>query len=170
MHRRSPPGEGRSGSRRRYCQAADRLGFHAPTMTFPGAGHADDRADRIANPGRARSLCDAMIAIRREITEIENGRWKVEASPCVTRRTRCMTSPTRRGRGPTPAPGMFSRRHLAHDNTVPVGRVDNSMATAIWCVRARRSRLTRKRRSSAAGSGHTKARSEPGPSTTGDHW
>ena len=31
-------------------------GFHAPTMSFPVAGHADDRADRIGIEGRARPL------------------------------------------------------------------------------------------------------------------
>ncbi len=31
-------------------------GFHAPTMSFPVAGHADDRADRVGESGRTRSV------------------------------------------------------------------------------------------------------------------
>ena len=31
-------------------------GFHAPTMSFPVAGHPDDRAHRERGPGRARPV------------------------------------------------------------------------------------------------------------------
>ena len=43
-------------------------GFHAPTMRFPVAGHADGRADRERGPkAELDRFCDAMIAIREEI-------------------------------------------------------------------------------------------------------
>jgi glycine dehydrogenase len=50
-------------------------GFHAPTVSFPGGGHPDDRADRKAN--RRKELdrfCEAMIAIRREIQDFIEGK------------------------------------------------------------------------------------------------
>jgi glycine dehydrogenase len=56
-------------------------GFHAPTMSFPVAGTL------MIEPTESESLyeldrfCDAMIAIRREIAEVENGRFTIEQSP-----------------------------------------------------------------------------------------
>jgi len=82
MHRRSAPAQDfERRHRRRYRQRLIDYGFHAPTMSFPVAGHADDRADRIRVKAELDRFCDAMIAIRREIAEIESGRWKIEASP-----------------------------------------------------------------------------------------
>jgi glycine dehydrogenase len=56
-------------------------GFHAPTMSFPVPGTL--MIEPTESEGRAEldRFCDAMIAIRLEIAEIERGRWKVEASP-----------------------------------------------------------------------------------------
>ena len=42
--------------RRRYCQAPDRLRLPCADHEFSGAGHADDRADRIGIQGGARPL------------------------------------------------------------------------------------------------------------------
>jgi glycine dehydrogenase len=56
-------------------------GFHAPTMSFPVAGTL------MIEPTESESLyeldrfCDAMIAIRKEIAEVENGRFTIEQSP-----------------------------------------------------------------------------------------
>ena len=42
-------------------------GFHAPTMSFPVAGYADDRADPVGTlKAELDRFCDAMIAIRNE--------------------------------------------------------------------------------------------------------
>ena len=67
--------------RRRYRQAADRLRLPCPDHELSGAGHTDDRTDQSESKAELDRFCDAMIAIRREIAEIESGRWKVEASP-----------------------------------------------------------------------------------------
>jgi glycine dehydrogenase len=56
-------------------------GFHAPTMSFPVPGTLMIEPTESESKAELDRFCDAMIAIRREITEIENGRWKVEASP-----------------------------------------------------------------------------------------
>ncbi len=57
------------------------FGFHAPTMSFPVAGTL------MVEPTESESLlemdrfCDAMLAIRAEITDIEHGRMALEDSP-----------------------------------------------------------------------------------------
>jgi len=56
-------------------------GFHAPTMSFPVAGTLMIEPTESESKAEIDRFCDAMIAIRSEITEIEIGRWKVEASP-----------------------------------------------------------------------------------------
>ncbi len=56
-------------------------GFHAPTMSFPVAGTL------MVEPTESESLheldrfCDAMIAIRHEITQVERGEWGAPDSP-----------------------------------------------------------------------------------------
>src|SRR5712672_385724 len=56
-------------------------GFHAPTMSFPVPGTLMIEPTESESKAELDRFCDAMIAIRNEIAEIENGRWKVEASP-----------------------------------------------------------------------------------------
>jgi glycine dehydrogenase len=56
-------------------------GFHAPTMSFPVPGTLMIEPTESESKAEIDRFCDAMIAIRREISEIEAGRWKVEASP-----------------------------------------------------------------------------------------
>ncbi|MET0878829.1 MAG: aminomethyl-transferring glycine dehydrogenase [Tardiphaga sp.] len=56
-------------------------GFHAPTMSFPVVGTLMIEPTESESKEEIDRFCDAMIAIRQEIAEIESGRWKVEASP-----------------------------------------------------------------------------------------
>jgi glycine dehydrogenase len=56
-------------------------GFHAPTMSFPVPGTLMIEPTESESKAEIDRFCDAMIAIRHEIAEIENGRWKAEASP-----------------------------------------------------------------------------------------
>ena len=56
-------------------------GFHAPTMSFPVPGTLMIEPTKSESKAEIDRFCDAMIAIRHEIAEIDNGRWKVEASP-----------------------------------------------------------------------------------------
>ena len=56
-------------------------GFHAPTMSFPVPGTLMIEPTESESKAELDRFCDAMIAIRSEIAEIEIGRWKVEASP-----------------------------------------------------------------------------------------
>jgi glycine dehydrogenase len=56
-------------------------GFHAPTMSFPVPGTLMIEPTESESRAELDRFCDAMIAIRREIAEIENGRFAVEDSP-----------------------------------------------------------------------------------------
>ncbi len=56
-------------------------GFHAPTMSFPVPGTLMIEPTESESKAEIDRFCEAMIAIRQEVAEIENGRWKIEASP-----------------------------------------------------------------------------------------
>jgi glycine dehydrogenase len=56
-------------------------GFHAPTMSFPVPGTLMIEPTESEAKAELDRFCDAMIAIRREISEVEAGRWTIEASP-----------------------------------------------------------------------------------------
>jgi glycine dehydrogenase len=56
-------------------------GFHAPTMSFPVPSTLMIEPTESESKAELDRFCDAMIAIRQEIADIESGRWKVEASP-----------------------------------------------------------------------------------------
>jgi len=56
-------------------------GFHAPTMSFPVNGTLMVEPTESEDVGEIDRFCDAMIAIRREIEEVAEGRWPVERSP-----------------------------------------------------------------------------------------
>jgi glycine dehydrogenase len=56
-------------------------GFHAPTMSFPVAGTLMIEPTESESKVEIDRFCDAMIAIRREIAEVEGGRFAIEASP-----------------------------------------------------------------------------------------
>jgi glycine dehydrogenase len=56
-------------------------GFHAPTMSFPVPGTLMIEPTESESKAELDRFCDAMIAIRKEIAEVESGRFKIEASP-----------------------------------------------------------------------------------------
>jgi glycine dehydrogenase len=56
-------------------------GFHAPTMSFPVPGTLMIEPTESESKAELDRFCDAMIAIRREIAEVEAGRFAIEASP-----------------------------------------------------------------------------------------
>ncbi len=56
-------------------------GFHAPTMSFPVPGTLMIEPTKSESRAELDRFCEAMIAIRREIAEVEAGRWTIEASP-----------------------------------------------------------------------------------------
>jgi glycine dehydrogenase len=56
-------------------------GFHAPTMSFPVAGTLMVEPTESEDLGEIDRFCDAMLAIRSEIDQVERGEWSVEKSP-----------------------------------------------------------------------------------------
>src|SRR6266702_3317879 len=56
-------------------------GFHAPTMSFPVPGTLMIEPTESESKAELDRFCDAMIAIRREIAEIEAGRIEAAKSP-----------------------------------------------------------------------------------------
>jgi glycine dehydrogenase len=56
-------------------------GFHAPTMSFPVPGTLMIEPTESESKAELDRFCDAMIAIRKEIAEVEAGRFEIAASP-----------------------------------------------------------------------------------------
>ncbi|WP_375775553.1 aminomethyl-transferring glycine dehydrogenase [Bradyrhizobium sp. ma5] len=102
-------------------------GFHAPTMSFPVAGTLMIEPTESESKFEIDRFCDAMIAIRGEIAEIEKGRWKVEASPLRhAPHTVHDIADDAWSRAYTRAEGCFPAGVSRSDKYwSPVGRVDN---------------------------------------------
>ena len=56
-------------------------GFHAPTMSFPIAGTLMVEPTESESLAEIDRFCDAMIAIREEIRQVEEGKWSREDNP-----------------------------------------------------------------------------------------
>jgi glycine dehydrogenase len=56
-------------------------GFHAPTMSFPVAGTLMIEPTESESKAEIDRFCAAMIAIRKEIADVEGGRFPIEDSP-----------------------------------------------------------------------------------------
>jgi glycine dehydrogenase len=56
-------------------------GFHAPTVSFPVAGTLMIEPTESESKAELDRFCDAMIAIRREIQDVEKGRFAIQDSP-----------------------------------------------------------------------------------------
>ncbi|GAB1716520.1 MAG: glycine dehydrogenase (decarboxylating) alpha subunit [Nitrobacter sp.] len=103
-------------------------GFHAPTMSFPVPGTLMIEPTESESKAELDRFCDAMIAIRHEIAEIEAGRWSVEASPLRHAPHTVhdiaadnWSRPYSRAEGCFPAGTSRSDKYWP-----PVGRVDNA--------------------------------------------
>jgi glycine dehydrogenase len=57
------------------------FGFHAPTMSFPVAGTLMIEPTESEDLGELDRFCDAMVAIRDEISRVERAEWGVDESP-----------------------------------------------------------------------------------------
>jgi glycine dehydrogenase len=58
-------------------------GFHAPTMSFPVPGTLMVEPTESEDLAELDRFCDAMIAIRAEIAEVEAGNWPADDNPLV---------------------------------------------------------------------------------------
>jgi glycine dehydrogenase len=103
------------------------FGFHAPTMSFPVAGTLMIEPTESESKGELDRFCDAMIAIREEIRELEDGRYPLAQSPLR------LAPHTASDLVSEPWTRPYTRRvgcfpgNMAHADKYwpPVGRVDN---------------------------------------------
>ncbi|MFA0441430.1 aminomethyl-transferring glycine dehydrogenase [Vibrio sp. 10N.222.51.C12] len=58
-------------------------GFHAPTMSFPVAGTLMVEPTESEDLEELDRFCEAMIAIRKEMTQVKDGVWPLENNPLV---------------------------------------------------------------------------------------
>ena len=102
-------------------------GFHAPTMSFPVAGTLMIEPTESESKAELARFCDAMIAIRKEIAEVEGGRFKIDASPLRhAPHTVHDIADDNWTRAYTRAEGCFPAGTSRTDKYwCPVGRVDN---------------------------------------------
>ena len=102
-------------------------GFHAPTMSFPVPGTLMIEPTESESKAELDRFCEAMIAIRQEIAEVEAGRWSIEASPLRhAPHTVHDIADDQWQRSYTRAEGCFPAGVSRTDKYwSPVGRVDN---------------------------------------------
>jgi glycine dehydrogenase len=102
-------------------------GFHAPTMSFPIPGTLMIEPTESESRSELDRFCDAMIAIRQEISEIENGLVPREDNllknaPHTAQALMAVewTHPYTRERAAYPLPYLRMHKYWP-----PVGRLDN---------------------------------------------
>ncbi|MDJ0893644.1 MAG: aminomethyl-transferring glycine dehydrogenase [Alphaproteobacteria bacterium] len=102
-------------------------GFHAPTMSFPVAGTLMIEPTESESKAELDRFCDAMIAIREEIREIEEGRIDREDNPLKNAPhtaddlvAESWSHPYSRARAVYPVASLRADKYWP-----PVGRIDN---------------------------------------------
>jgi glycine dehydrogenase len=103
------------------------FGFHAPTMSFPVIGTLMIEPTESESKREVDRFVDAMIAIRKEISDIEKGRFRRDQSPLgQAPHTVLDIADESWDRPYTRAEGCFPERQSAKDKYwSPVNRVDN---------------------------------------------
>jgi glycine dehydrogenase len=103
-------------------------GFHAPTMSWPVAGTLMVEPTESESKAELDRFCDAMIAIRGEIRDVEEGRVRAEESPLrrAPHTARAVTAaewnrPYSREQGAFPAPWVKEAKFWPS-----VARIDNT--------------------------------------------
>ena len=128
VHHRPAADHARHGRHcRRRRQAPHRLRLPRADDVVPGGGHADDRADRVGRPRRARPLRrrDDRDPCR-DRSRRARGSGRPTTTRSCTRRTPPRTSPPTTGRAPYPRElAAFPVAGLRHTKYwPPVGRID----------------------------------------------
>ncbi len=102
-------------------------GFHAPTLSFPVAGTLMVEPTESEPLAEIDRFCDAMIAIRAEIAQIEAGAWPQDDNPLVNAPHTAATllaadwaHAYSREQAAYPMPALRRQKYWS-----PVGRVDN---------------------------------------------
>ncbi|HEY6086432.1 MAG TPA: aminomethyl-transferring glycine dehydrogenase [Burkholderiaceae bacterium] len=102
-------------------------GFHAPTLSFPVAGTLMVEPTESEPRAELDRFCDAMIAIREEIRQVENGAWPRDDNPLVNAPHTAAAllkgdwpHAYSREQAAFPVPALRRNKYWS-----PVGRVDN---------------------------------------------
>ncbi|MBQ0945097.1 aminomethyl-transferring glycine dehydrogenase [Ideonella sp. 4Y16] len=102
-------------------------GFHAPTLSFPVAGTLMVEPTESESKAELDRFCDAMIAIRDEIRQVEAGAWPREDNPlknaphtAASLLAADWTHPYTREQAAYPVASLRAGKYWS-----PVGRVDN---------------------------------------------
>jgi len=102
-------------------------GFHAPTLSFPVAGTLMVEPTESESKQELDRFCDAMIAIREEIRQVEQGHWPQDNNPLkhAPHTAACLLDaawdkPYTREQAAYPVARLRQQKYWA-----PVGRVDN---------------------------------------------
>ena len=103
------------------------FGFHAPTMSFPVPGTLMIEPTESEAKVELDRFCDAMIAIREEIADVQSGRLAIEQSPLRhAPHTVHDLADAEWKRAYTREQGVFPKGSSRNDKYwSPVGRVDN---------------------------------------------
>lgn len=104
------------------------FGFHAPTMSWPVAGTIMVEPTESESKEELDRFCDALLAIRAEIRDIEEGRMAVKDSPLkfAPHTAEVVTDPEW-SRPYPPAQGAYPAAWVRRSKFWPsVGRVDNA--------------------------------------------
>ena len=103
-------------------------GFHAPTMSFPVPGTLMIEPTESESKAELDRFCDALIAIRREISEVAAGRFPIEKSPLRNApHTVHDLAVDTWDRPYSRSEGCFPEGSPKHDKYwSPVGRIDNA--------------------------------------------
>jgi len=103
-------------------------GFHAPTLSFPVAGTLMVEPTESEPLVELDRFCDAMIAIRKEIAEVEDGHWPRDDNPLKhAPHTAAALLATDWSHAYTREQAAYPLTSLKHHHKYwsPVGRVDN---------------------------------------------
>ena len=103
-------------------------GFHAPTMSWPVAGTLMIEPTESESREELDRFCAAMLKIREEIRQVEEGIWPLEDNPLVNAphtqldlTAEVWTHPYSREIAAYPLPGMQTRKFWP-----TVNRIDNA--------------------------------------------
>jgi len=101
-------------------------GFHAPTMSWPAVGTLMVEPTESENKEELDRFIDALISIRKEIKDVENGTYPADNNPLVNSpHSLQATLSTEWNRPYTRETAAFPLPYVKHSKFWPIGRIDD---------------------------------------------